>query len=511
MHLPDELLGQIFMHVDTHDVDQKFRLSQVCSQWRKAALGLRQMWNRMSIMTPQDGHRLPLLLERSGSAALDVELLWQHRYQEPMLTSSERVLASTSLGGCRDRLQRLFVDVNRMETQQLSPLLAAGLSFPVLENLEIQSSYNRPQALRLSFLAPQLRRLRLYQMDAVNWGQLLARSLTHVHLEKCFGADLDLLETIFKQCAQLQSLTVRMLASPVGFWDLETPVAQLVPRLRALDLSADVTDLITILRTGFRGLLLDELTTETYNGHMDEETTQLLAEVFMGIDPLHSLQCVDDQDMILHDASGRMRRMRVWNEDSSWIWPDVWIELADRHRACDTMKKFRIRSFDWNDLAGAFSERPPLAEDIEVHVDLASNVIDDPYNFEYDDPPVPELEKFSRGLRYLKCQKLGRIVFTDNENYEGNSNINAGSRAQVIHTLLDALVCESPVVEVCLSQAGLEKPTKQPYEEVPIAIQTLLDTKDKYVLCRHCATVLSAKQMADLKAVLSEHQLKAIV
>ncbi|EXJ60103.1 hypothetical protein A1O7_04255 [Cladophialophora yegresii CBS 114405] len=510
MHLPAEILGQIFMHVDTHDVDQKFRLSQVCSQWRKAALRQRHMWNRMSIMTPEDGHRLQLLLERSGPIALDVNLLWQYRFQDPMLTSPERVMASTSLAGCRDRLQRLFINVNRNQPYDLSPLLAAGLSFPVLEDLEIQSSYSRPQAFQLSLLAPQLRRLRLYEISAMDWSRSLAQSLTHVYLEKCSGADLDLLETVFKQCARLQSLTLRNLPFPVGFRGLEMPAAQFVPRLRALDLSADVTDLVTILRTGFRGLLLDELTIETYDGHMDDETTDLLAEVLMGMDPLHRLQRVDDQDIILQDASGRMRRMRVWNEDSSWIWPEVWIELADRHKACDTMKKFHIRSFDWNVLAGAFNERAPLAEDIEMHVDLVSNVVDDPYDFEYDDLPVPELEKFSIGLRYLKCRNLGKIVFADHENYEGNSDIHS-SRAQLIHKLLEALACDSAVVEVCLSQAGLEKPTKQPYEQVPVAIQKLLDTKDRYVLCRHCATVLPAKQMADLEAVLSERQLKAIV
>ncbi|KIW69327.1 hypothetical protein PV04_05209 [Phialophora macrospora] len=509
MLLPDEILRQIFMYIDTHSVDQKFRLSQVCSQWRRVALGQRHLWNRISIMTPLDGIRLPLLLERSGSAALDVQLLWQYRFREPMPTSYERRVAAMRLVDSRARLHRLFIDVNRVETQALSPLLTDGLLFPVLKELEIRSLQARPQAFQLSFFAPQLGRLELYEVDSMDWGPLLPRSLTHVYLDRCNSAGLELLETIFRQCAELQSLTLRTLAFPVDFPGLKTPAAQLVPRLRALDLSADVTDLVTILRTGFRGFILEELTTEAYDGCMDSDTKQLLAEVLMGMSPLHSLQLVDDQDIILRDGSGRTRRMRVWNEDSSWHWPDVWIELADQHKACESMKKFHIRSFDWNVLAGAFSERPPLGEDIEVHVDLDSDQINDRYNFEHDDPPVPELDKFSKGLRYLKCGNLGRIVFADHADWEGNSDVN-GSRAQVIHTLLEALVCESSVVEVCLSQAGLEKPTRQPSEEVTVAIRNLLNTKDKYILCRHCTTVLSVKQLMYLKAILSEHQLQAI-
>jgi hypothetical protein len=339
MQLPDELLRQIFMHIDTHSVDQKFRLSQVCSQWRRAALGQRHLWNRISIMTPLDGIRLPLLLERSGSAALDVQLLWQYRFQEPMPTSRECRVAAMRLAGSRARLHSLIIDISRADTEALSPLLADGLIFPVLEKLEIRSFQTRPEAFQLSFLAPRLRRLELYEIDSMDWGRLLVRSLTHLYLDKCHSANLELLETVLRQCAELQSLTLRTLAFPVDFPGLNTPAAQLVPRLRALDLSADVTDLVTILRTGFRGITLEELTTEAYDGCMDSDTKQLVAEVLMGMSPLHSLRHVDDQDIILRDGSGRTRRMRVWNDDSSWRWPDVWIELADQHKACESIKK----------------------------------------------------------------------------------------------------------------------------------------------------------------------------
>jgi hypothetical protein len=81
MNLHDELLRQIFEQLDSCDMNQTVNVSQVCSRWRFVALGQRNLWNRIAIKTPRDGSRVPLALERSGSAALDVKLLWAHRYQ----------------------------------------------------------------------------------------------------------------------------------------------------------------------------------------------------------------------------------------------------------------------------------------------------------------------------------------------------------------------------------------------------------------------------------------------
>ncbi|KAJ9611584.1 hypothetical protein H2200_004768 [Cladophialophora chaetospira] len=488
MQLPEEILRQIFCHIDSHDVDQKFRLSQVCSQWRTVAIGQRLLWNRLRIMTPLDGQRLPLILERSGSAALDVELLWVYRHKEPMLTPEERKLAATQLAGCLKWLRRLFIDIGRAEPKVSSALMAKGLSFPNLEDLEVQSSLSRTQKFDLSLSAPQLQRLVLYEMGKVDWQSLLAKSLTHLSLIQCWNAELTLLDTILQQCPELRALTLRQFPFASEFPGLKIPAVQLVPHLRFLDLRADAVDLSTTLRTGFRGLPLDELTTEMYNGFVDDETKQLISDVLdvQAMESLYSLQSIDDQEIVIRDRTDRAARMKVWNEDGHWSWPDIWEELAAQHGGRHSMKKFRIRSHDWNVLAGAFNACPPLADSIEIHIDLNSDDIIDQYDFEYDDTPVSELEKAEKGLRYMRCSTLRKIVFADHEHWSGNSSC---SRVEVVIQLLKAVQTASATVEVCLTDAGLRWDTDSD-DELCDTIGNVLMRDERYILCHHCRTVL---------------------
>ncbi len=414
MDLPGEILRHIFSYIDSYDIDQKFRLSQVCSQWRIVAVGQRLLWNRTSVMTPLDGNRLPLVLERGGSSVLDIKLLWQYRYKEPMLSADKRTLAALRLRDCRERIQSLFIDIRRSDQpRSLSALLASELEFPVLESLEIRKDVDPNKRLQLRLSAPCLKRLVLSRIDVVRWRKLLVGSLTHLSVKMCNAADLRLLDTILRRCPELTSLTLKQSCFEMGLPELVSRAADCLPHLKVVDLKADVVDLITALRTGFRGLRLDHLSTKMYNGFVDDETKQLMSEVLQGMDLLHSLQVIDDQDIIIKDSADRFRRMEVWNEDGHWQWPDVWQELANQHQARETMKKFRIRSLDWNVLAGAFSACPPLASGIEIHIDLNSDAISDTYNFEHDDYPPAALDKAEVGLRYMRCSALSRVVFGD--------------------------------------------------------------------------------------------------
>ena len=281
MRLPDELLRQIFQHIDSDDIGQKFYLAQVCYQWRKTALGQCSLWNRIAIMRPLDGKRLFTVLDRSGSAPLDVRLLFQyssarvetaataskwrkrvqnlfadklhmehnsavfqHGHQEQVLNVSARVGIATTLARCHKRLRSLFIDISHMGKQApvLTPLLGVGLSFPILEDLEIRNSEYYDKECDLSFSAPRLNSLKLRRQGAVAWEPLIVPSLTHLFLKKCFQADLHLLEIILHRCPELRSLTFHkdfhhVTDSVADFYALKTSARLLVPHLKFSDLS----------------------------------------------------------------------------------------------------------------------------------------------------------------------------------------------------------------------------------------------------------------------------------
>ena len=125
-------------------------------------------------MTTIDGKRLPLVLERSGSMALDVKLLWQRRFEQPVLTQFERMVVAKSLANCRERVQHLFIDVSHIQPQTfpLHSLLGVGLSCPMLEDLEYQTSHFLKIKCHLSFSAPRMKHLDLQRQGARKWLRL---------------------------------------------------------------------------------------------------------------------------------------------------------------------------------------------------------------------------------------------------------------------------------------------------------------------------------------------------
>lgn len=474
--LPDELILQIFLHVDSHDVDQKYRLSQVCSRWRRVALNNQRLWNRFCIMTPQDGERLSTLVERSGSAALDIELFWYFRYKEQMLTADECIAAVQILIACRNRIRRLFIDVSRADPKSLSKLVSVSLDFPMLQELKFKCGEFDRNRLRFFISAPQLKRIDMYKAGVSEWESLFVSSLEHLDLVYCEDAAVDLMDTILSRCGQLQSLTLTTGPFGIDFLGLRGKVAELVPQLKSLDVCADAVDLVTLFRTGFRDVVLDHLAVTSYNGFVDDDMKALMAEVLRGMDSLQFLNVVDDQEVRLQDGCGRTRQMGVWNDDSSWEWPALWVELATRYGAHKSVKTFCVRSCDWNELAGALRKPLPEATNIELRVVLTTDVIDSTYNFMYEDPVVPEDEKAAPGLRKLFCPTLRRMVFIDSEDYKSNCS---GPRVDVIRRLLRAVDMGTNAVEVCVSEAGLAEWEANEFHE-------LLFTNDMFTRCSHC-------------------------
>jgi hypothetical protein len=467
MEIPEELLSQIFSHVDSYDISQKFHLSQVCSRWRVVACGRPLFWTRLSIMT-----------ERSGSVPLDVQLLWYYRYKEVLLSTPERKGVAIALAACRHRIRSLIIDNSREKPHGLSPLLCAGLTFPMLEHFEFQGAEYEREKLSLSIHASTLKVLKLSWIGATVWSQLFGPCLQQLYLEACDTAAINLMDDILRNCPGLRSLLLRATPFNTGFSGGTIDAAGCAPDLKTLDLRADVNELVMLLRSSFSNLCLDRLNTSTFNGFVDDETKELIAEVLRNLDALQGLHLVDMTVIQLEDRAGRFRRIEVWNEDGLWEWPQVWLELAMVHGGRDTISKFRCHSQDWNTLAGAFNVCPPLAAGVEICIDLASDGIDDSDDFEFDETPVPDLEKAERGLRYLHCPNLRKLVFLDTPDYRFNS---ASSRWDVVRRLVRATQFEGSTVEYCISGAGLGDLSSSEqlcgqFEEVG----------SRWILCRHC-------------------------
>lgn len=476
MRLPHDVLADIFLHPDSHSVEQKYRLSQVCSFWRRTALGLPLLWARVTVATPLDVARLSTVLERSKSVALDIQLPWYyrhyaHRYRTDLPLSDEaRSTVVAALVPQRGRIRRMHVIYTRSTAIALRHMLWDDLVFPMLQDLELHGSWitepHMPALQPLQLSAPKLLRLYLSSVKIDDWESILPPSLAHVHIINCSSAaDARLIPTIFQRCSQLRQLRLTLhkyrCADGLLPSGLTIDVAQLVPSLRSLDLWVGPSDCAAVLRSC---AALHEIAAGVESGIVDDKAKLLIAQLCRGVGPLVELHVPSDRDIVLRDGAGRTRRLQI-GSDTHWRWPDVWAALATSHSAHASVAVVRLRTTDWNDVAGAFDAVPPEAPDVALHVHLHSERV----NRELWDRPSP---------RRLTLPNLRLIKFHDHDDFRG-------SRAEIIHKLLGLVHCASPRVEVCVAGAGLDKGNSDTEGSVTTFRDKLVN--GKWTLCGHCA------------------------
>ncbi|KZW01371.1 hypothetical protein EXIGLDRAFT_718499 [Exidia glandulosa HHB12029] len=485
--LPSELLIEIFDLVcaaDAHDIEQKLHLAQVCVYWRAVALTYPTFWSQIRIRTSRDAMLLSVALVHSRDSALCIDLFWQPRRDDTILSNAQRLAVVDMLRAPaqRSRLKHLGVKFANVPPTALRTLLGAGIEFPALEYLEIKGMHYIQPFLELRLHAQCLRRLSLSRVDITLWGTLVASSLEHVCLDGVVvGEPAKLLTTILRRCAALAHLEWNISSSFSMSTSSDAVRDALAPRLNTLCLGQSVLSADVLRFLNHHRVDLDPIQSITAcidNGYyVDDETLEFLEESLFRMGPLVDLRVEETgQQVVIRDDAGRVRRLIVWNDDSTWAIPSLWSALSTYYSIDTSLQSLRMRTIDWNGFAGGFSVRPPSAL-TEAYINVFGGL-------EYDvlDGESWSSDADSRPPRTLIIPKLRRIVFSQDADTAlwDESGIPVTAR---VREILQYVECEASTrVEVCISDA-----VRGGGEAIPAAETLLGGLSDKWLLCPHCA------------------------
>lgn len=281
--------------------------------WRIAAFGCGTLWS--TIHTEWRRHRrlMPLFLERSGAAPLDVRLgLFCSEYGNPPsdTTPQERAAVVQALLPHAHRIQKLYIRHRTLEAESedavtILQLVDAGLEFPLLTEYihERKGPDFQPDAeddTPLDFTAPNLLTLSVNGTRPRAWPTLLAPLLVELEIiSKGTPLDMNLLATIFGQCRALTFLKLRK-----GFYHTHAPLVYPGPHqrfipppsLRALDLYMPMPEILAVLDLIPHGAILDSITVCDGEGLRKimltaTEPQPLLPYMLRGLAPLTALRC----------------------------------------------------------------------------------------------------------------------------------------------------------------------------------------------------------------------------
>ncbi|KAF7359140.1 hypothetical protein MSAN_01255600 [Mycena sanguinolenta] len=363
--VPDLLRGIMFAL--PLNIDQKFAFAQVSRLWRELALGSHTFWSSfIGGDSKADFYRVPLVLERTGqSIVLHVQFRFIHANNWPADILATLVPYVTRL---------ITLDIEFTAPMHAKALLGAALVFPVLQTLRIKSSiYRNVPGLLLT--APVLRTLDIERVHLTNWDTLLCTSLENIRL--C-DSPVEMLLEILKRCPRAQRIVLQTWY-PWSGSSIEDSFAAftsrpLAPALRELELEVRGSNISRILQAGFSDVVLHTLTGRIYNGHRDDDLEVLSHALLSGVGPLVSFNLVDMQELVLHDAAGRIRRLRCCNGDSCFEVGDVWKYLSIHYNLHETAREIRIRLEFWDELVGVFELHPPqLADGITLAIQANGN------------------------------------------------------------------------------------------------------------------------------------------
>ncbi|KZW01376.1 hypothetical protein EXIGLDRAFT_718501 [Exidia glandulosa HHB12029] len=486
IQLPTELFIDIFSlacAADTYDIERKLHLAQVCVYWRAVALTYPTFWSQIRIRTSRDATFLNVALAHSRDSALDIELSWQPRRDDTILSDAQKhaVVEALRAPAQRSRLRCLCVDYVNVPPNALRLLLGAGLEFPALEDLAITGKYCKQPFLEPHLQAQCLRRLSLSQVDFTSWDTLIASSLEHVCLDDVVvGESAKLLTTILRRCAALRHLEWDVSSSFLMSTSSEVIRDALAPHLDTLRLGQTIlaADILRFLNHSVNMDPIQNIEASIYNGdRVDDETLEFLQEIIFRMGRLVDLSVEEtDQQVVLRDDVGRIRRLIVWNEDSTWDIPSLWSALSTYYSIDTSLLSLRMRTVDWNGFAGAFSKRPPSAL-TEVYITVTGDL---KYYTIDGESWHPDAE--SRPPRTLIIPNLRRIVFLHNAD-AAIWDVSDLPVAVRVRDILQYVECEAATrVEVCISDA-----VRARGEGISEHETLLAGLSGKWILCHHCA------------------------
>ncbi|KAF8215738.1 hypothetical protein K438DRAFT_1799323 [Mycena galopus ATCC 62051] len=343
------------------DINQKFAFSHVSRYWRDMALQDHLFWSSfMCGPSKADCSRVPVALERSGSAMLNIRIRF---------TSGEDILdwhadALEALVPYVGRIEILDVEFSvnlncRVLPRTGQALLNSNLEFPALQTLRLKGSeYGYPRSLRLT--APRLRNLDVQDFHCVNPNTLFSPSLENIRLDNPEGTLQTLLD-IFDQCPKAWRIVCVHL-DKYDFGSYEDSFFEAFTRRRPFalalrELELDVVDpefASRIFKAGFSDV--HTLTCRLYSGNIEKLAEALLP----GFGPLVAFG-LSGHEIQLRDEHGHIRRMQSWTTNDEFSFQEVWEYLSVHYNLHKTVREIRIAK--WDDYAEIFERYPPQQPD----------------------------------------------------------------------------------------------------------------------------------------------------
>ncbi|KAJ7038575.1 hypothetical protein C8F04DRAFT_1088696 [Mycena alexandri] len=362
-----DLLRDIMLQLPS-SIQQKFDFVQVSRFWRGVALDSPLFWSSFSgDVSTMTSHRLPLVLERSGSETmLHIEFWfpWHDMALVPV-----------------DALKPLVQYAARIESLDLTfpsvfdvALLQSHMDFPALRTLRLKApEYSGFPPLALN--APQLRTLDFENIGPADWSTVLVATLDNIRLYNAADASVETLSYIFNRCPRAWRIVLYVWDSyysdhTADYFEVfaRRPLA---PALQELELRLADEDLTRVLNTGFSDIVLPTVTASIYNGHRDNNLDILTGALLPGLGPLVVFQLLGPDQIELRDEAGRIRRLECWNDDSSFDGLDVWKYLSRNYALHKTVREIRISAAYWERYIDAFELYPPQRDDgITLGVEL---------------------------------------------------------------------------------------------------------------------------------------------
>lgn len=507
--LAPDVLEEIFTRVHSAFITQKFALSQVCQAWRAVALTSPRVWSTFTVNTEADAKLLPHALHRTGDATdLDAQFNFTSGDEDWPVDALKALVPYT---GRVARLSAYF----RVQLK-IGTLLDSALEFPRLRVLDIVGP-EFGERMCLSFRAPNLERLKLCNMEQRNWPALFVKSLQSIHISMCNGVEALTLAEIFPRCPDLHTLILHTYsfsdwpeddeddgvdaeadddddgsdgesdnsASGDSYADRRRRQRDtswlepkpLAPNLKLLDVQIPMPALRLLLNRGFSDVVLPNLAGSIFNGHYMDWIDELASPLLRGFGDIIAFKLLDVSSIELTDDAGRVRRLDVLNDDSSWEVGEMWEYLSTRHGANKTVRTWQVRMPYWENLHEAFKEYPPLAtEDVTII-----------FSYGYD-----EVSMARRGVTeyvdVLQLPAVHRVEFFA----ESTIDLTPGV---ILACLASVPSKEGQMVDVCIGDAGRGSDPFVSMREVPqplwvkrAALREAVEGTDgkRFKLCDHC-------------------------
>ncbi|KAJ7790563.1 hypothetical protein B0H14DRAFT_1241714 [Mycena olivaceomarginata] len=478
--LVPDIIREIMLWLPS-DIDQKFRVAQVSRYWRDTALHHPLFWSSFLGRTNQLYiNRIPIVLERSGTTLLHIELLILTGLPGPDTDWLAKAFAA--LLPYVARIETLDIELSEgylindtfpPSPETIEPLLRSNLEFSSLKTLRLVAPYSyEGYTPRILLKAPRLQTLDMQYFVPDDLGALLSPGLENIRLYEPRIKRVETLFHIFTQCAKARR--VALLARDgeeqlFGSFAVQQPFA---PALRELEIGLmKGVDIAHILTTWLSDVVLHKLT--VWPDYFDPRLEVLIPASLRGVGPLITFDDLDDGHPFLAvgDEGGRIRCFRNINEDAWAASEELWELLSSRYNLHKTVREIRITSY-WDNYVDIFERHPPQHAGITLVI-AADTDFDTGHMVPTDAPLSDDNRNMSKPMRIAG---LAKVKF-----YGPRAYLRV---ATITHVLAHIEPPAARQVEVCvgnrrLVEGGIE-------QEVFNASQTALSGDSCWTICSQC-------------------------